>query len=157
MTINDRHAKRAILLTPDDRVLLMRVDYGNGCWWITPGGGAEAGESPEQTLRRELAEELGYAPATIGPLLWRRQHLLTLYQRRWRQCEDYFLIETEAFDPRVQNAPEARTIREFRWWTLAELRHTGERIVPPALCRIVRDFRSQGAPQGPLDIDLAED
>lgn len=35
-------------------------------WW---GGGAESGENPEQTIQRELQEELGFVPAGIH--LWR--------------------------------------------------------------------------------------
>ncbi|MDF3856000.1 NUDIX hydrolase [Paracoccus sp. P2] len=153
----DRQAMRAILLTPQDRVLLMRVDYGGGDWWITPGGGAEPGETPEQTLRRELAEELGFALPALGPLVWRRRVAMTLHQRRWRQAEDYFLIETAAFTPAVQDAPEAGTIREFRWWSLDEMRHTSERLAPVGLARIVLDYRASGPPGSPPDIEIIED
>ncbi|WP_199260777.1 NUDIX hydrolase [Paracoccus binzhouensis] len=154
MRIIDRQAMRAILLTPDDRVLLMRVDYGAGDWWITPGGGTEPGETPEATLRRELMEELGFALPAPGPLVWRRRVTMTLGQHHWRQSEDYFLVETAAFRPAVQAAPEAGRIREFRWWRLAELRHSAERIAPAALARIVLDYRANGPPAGPLPIEI---
>lgn len=157
MRIIDRQAMRAILLTPDDRVLLMRVDYGTGDWWITPGGGAEPGETAEQTLRRELAEELGFALPALGPLVWRRRVAMTLRQRRWRQSEDYFLIETPDFVPVIRNAPEAGAIREFRWWSLPEMRHTGERLAPAALPRIVLDYRANGPPGSPPEIEIVED
>ncbi len=157
MRIIDRQAMRAILLTPENRVLLMRVDYGTGDWWITPGGGTEPGETPETTLRRELQEELGFALPALGPLVWRRRVLMTLPQYRWRQSEDYFLIETPEFLPMVQDAPEAGTIREFRWWSLPELRHSAERLAPDSLTRIVLDYRENGPPAGPLDIEIIED
>lgn len=156
MPIIERQAMRAILLTPLDRVLLMRVDYGGGDWWITPGGGAEPGETPEATLRRELAEELGFALAAIGPLVWKRRVLVALKQRRWRQSEDYFLIETPEFQPLVQGAPEAGLIREFRWWSLPEIRHSSERLAPQSLARIVRDYRENGPPRGPLAVEIVE-
>lgn len=157
MRIIDRQAMRAILLTPDDRVLLMRVDYGSGDWWITPGGGTEPGEAAEATLRRELHEELGFSLPALGPLVWRRRVLMTLPRQRWRQAEDYFLIETAEFSPVVQDAPEAGTIREFRWWRLAELRASTERLAPDRLARIVTDYRRNGPPSGPLEIEIVED
>src|SRR6266849_6547160 len=57
--IIDRYAVRAVLLTPQEEILLMRI-HGPGSgkrWWITPGGGLEPGESVEQGFRRELREE----------------------------------------------------------------------------------------------------
>lgn len=157
MRIIERQAMRAILLTPDDRVLLMRVDYGTGEWWVTPGGGTEPGETPEATLRRELHEELGFALPALGPLVWRRQFTLPLPQARWRQSEDYFLIETPEFIPAVQDAPEAGTIREFRWWSLPEIRHCRENMAPAALARIVLDYRDSGPPKAPPAIEIIDD
>jgi len=157
MRIIDRQAMRAVLLTPEDRVLLMRVDYGTGDWWITPGGGAEPGETPEATLRRELREELGFALPAFGPLVWRRRFTLPLPQARWRQSEHYFLIETPEFRPAVQDAPEAGLIREFRWWSLPELRHSRENLAPAALARIVLDYREGGPPREPPEFEIIED
>ena len=58
-----RPAARAIVLDPDDRILLVRFEFPDGTFWATPGGGIEPGETPEEAVRRELAEEAGL---TVG-------------------------------------------------------------------------------------------
>jgi 8-oxo-dGTP diphosphatase len=46
------------VIVDDGRVLLSHGSDGSG--WQLPGGGMEAGETPEQTAIRELREETGY-------------------------------------------------------------------------------------------------
>ncbi|MEU8678096.1 NUDIX hydrolase [Streptomyces sp. NPDC048560] len=59
MTITKRNA-RAILLDGDDLVLIKRTKPGRDPYWVTVGGGVEAEDaSIEDTLHREVFEELG--------------------------------------------------------------------------------------------------
>ncbi len=53
----------AVAFAGDGRILLVGGTVA-GKWWL-PGGGVEAGESPEQALARELDEEAG---ATVDDL-----------------------------------------------------------------------------------------
>jgi 8-oxo-dGTP diphosphatase len=82
------------LVDADGRVLLAQRPAGRAMagLWEFPGGKVEAGERPEQTLIRELKEELGIAvtEACIAPLTFASHgysdfHLLMpLYVcRRW--------------------------------------------------------------------------
>jgi 8-oxo-dGTP diphosphatase len=84
----------AALIDPDGRVLLAERPAGRSMagLWEFPGGKVEAGERPEQTLIRELAEELGIvveeaclAPLTFASHSYADFHLLMpLYVcRRW--------------------------------------------------------------------------
>ena len=60
------------LVDADGRVLLAQRPQGKSMagLWEFPGGKVEPGESPEQTVIRELSEELGITtkPACLAPL-----------------------------------------------------------------------------------------
>jgi 8-oxo-dGTP pyrophosphatase MutT (NUDIX family) len=55
----------ALIRDAEDRVLLVRA--ANGRFYL-PGGRIEAGETPEQALAREIAEECGWSVRVIEPL-----------------------------------------------------------------------------------------
>jgi 8-oxo-dGTP pyrophosphatase MutT (NUDIX family) len=157
--IVERHAVRAILYTPEQEVLLMRIHppHGGTSFWITPGGGLNPGESPEAGLRRELKEELGLENFTLGPLLWRRQHTFQWGQKRLCQRERLYAVPSSRFEPHITDAVEAEVLDEFRWWTLAELSRTTDSVTPAALARIVADYLLQGPPCEPLDVEILDD
>ena len=82
------------LIDPDGRVLIAQRPPGKSMagLWEFPGGKVEAGERPEQTLIRELKEELGIAvkeeclaPLTFASHVYPDFYLLMpLYVcRRW--------------------------------------------------------------------------
>ena len=59
----------AAWITRSDQVLTLRYAYPGGTLFSLPGGGLEEGENLEDTLRRELREELAMT-VEVGPLIW---------------------------------------------------------------------------------------
>ncbi|MGB8356013.1 MAG: NUDIX domain-containing protein [Chthoniobacteraceae bacterium] len=97
-----RHSIRALLLTQNREVLLLRVvrPGGKDAFWIAPGGGIEPGETIEAGLRRELMEELGFKDFVIGHEVWRRQHTFNWGEKRLCQSEQYYVVHIDRpFEP----------------------------------------------------------
>lgn len=146
--ITERYSVRAILLTPNHDVLLMRIrpPDGQAPFWITPGGGMEPGETPETCLRRELGEELGLSDFTAGPIVWRRHHTFDWADRRISQREEYRIVHVASFEPVMSDAVEASTLDRFKWWSLAELFAAKERLTPLSLANILHRYVTDGPP-----------
>jgi 8-oxo-dGTP pyrophosphatase MutT (NUDIX family) len=155
----ERQAIRAILLTPELEVLLMRIQppEGGEGFWITPGGGLEPGETGEVGLRRELREELGLEHFEVGPLVWRRQHTFNWAKKRICQREQYHIVHVSRFEPRMSDAAEAKVLDRFQWWSMIELGRARERVTPLSLAQIVARYISQGPPCELPDVEVLVD
>jgi 8-oxo-dGTP pyrophosphatase MutT (NUDIX family) len=145
----ERQAARAILLTPQQEILLFRIETPDGRekFWIAPGGGLEPGETIEAGLRRELREEVGLEHFVMGPLVWRRQHTFDWAAQRIRQYEEYYVIHVPRFEPRMSDALEMQVVDCFRWWPVAALVQAAERLTPLSLAEIVVRYLAEGPPR----------
>ena len=153
-----REAVRALILDPQQRVLLVRFEFPNtGTRWAMPGGGVEPGETDAQALHRELDEELGLVGAEIGPHIWTRLHIIPFIDGQWDgQRERIHLVRTNAFEPtpRLSWAQlNAEYVVELRWWRTDEM--------PPSLPLVPATFREhlatllrEGPPKRPVDVGV---
>ena len=117
-----RENVRAVVVDERDRILLLRYGDEYGDWWVPSGGGREAGESDEQTVRRELEEEIGLVDFEIGPLLWEREGWTLEEPGFGSFLSRVYLVRVNRFEP-----PHLTEAHELRWFTAAELDHTSTR------------------------------
>jgi 8-oxo-dGTP diphosphatase len=137
-----KRTSRLVVLDPADRVLLFRYHEAfrpplasRPPFWATAGGRLEPGEGYLEAARRELWEETGF-DAPIGPLLRVSDDVFAFAGTelaRW--IEHFFLVECAGGTPDRTHwtDQEQQTIREHRWWSLAELKATQDTVLPPWL------------------------
>jgi 8-oxo-dGTP pyrophosphatase MutT (NUDIX family) len=147
-----RVAARAVVLGPDDRILLVffRNPYTGATWWATPGGAVDPGETHEEGLRRELREEAGI-DAAAGPFVWTRVSEYEWGARFIRQVEQYYLIRVGSFDLNPELDLAAEDVHDLRWWSLDEIAASDEVFAPRRLAELVRDLLEHGPPAKPID------
>jgi len=110
------------LIDPDGRVLIARRPAGKAMagLWEFPGGKVELGERPEQSLIRELKEELGIVvrEECLAPLTF-ASHLYP----------DFYLLMPLYVCRRWEGFVEAREQQALKWVRPNELRNYP---MPPA-------------------------
>lgn len=125
-SLNLRPAARAILIDPDDRVLLVRFEFPDLDVWCAPGGGVDPGEDTVDGLRRELSEEVGLdlAEIDVGPCIAHRVHVQPMSGGFDGQEEWFYAVRVPAFTPDgalTREQLRAENLHELRWWSVAEL------------------------------------
>jgi 8-oxo-dGTP diphosphatase len=110
------------LVDPDGRVLIAQRPEGKlmAGLWEFPGGKIEAGEQPEQSLIRELQEELGITvkPDCLAPLTFASH-----------SYPDFHLLMPLYVCRRWEGFVEAREKQRLKWVRPNELRNYP---MPPA-------------------------
>ncbi len=107
-----RAGSRAVIVN-DGKILLSHETMTG--WWLVPGGGLEAGETPEECCVRETEEETGLI---VRPL----RQFLTLYEyyEEYRYISYYFECEVTGIGQMHLTDAEKRRGLEPRWISLQE-------------------------------------
>lgn len=158
MTLRLRQAVRALLLDPDDHLLLVRFEFPTASVWALPGGGLDDGESAEAGLRRELHEELGLSEFELGPHIWNREHVIPMSTGHDGQQDQIHLVRTARFEPHPTIGWErmrAENVHEARWWSVAEIGAAADtRFAPQSLFGLLTELLATGVPTRPIDTGI---
>ncbi len=99
----------AVVIDELNRVLLLEHRFRPGSGWGIPGGFIKAGEQPEDTIRRELREEIALE---VGGL----EIAFVRALERYNQIEVIFLCR-----PQSDFQPQGREIGRAEWFEPDEL------------------------------------
>lgn len=133
-----------VIVRADDQVLLFEDSdpaYGDIRWWVTPGGGIDPGETPEQAAVRELWEETGLQVTEeelIGPLSTRIA-VHGYSDQILEQAETFYAVRVPQFEVDVSGHTEDEqlTLQSNRWWSLEEVATTEVWIWPKYLLELI--------------------
>jgi 8-oxo-dGTP pyrophosphatase MutT (NUDIX family) len=143
MATKHRPAVRIVCLDAADRVLLLHWQdpYDGSQLWEPPGGGIEPGETPLQAACRELVEETGLDPATIGEHSVTVERDLVWNGNRYVGPEEFFLARFSADQPALARTgllpDEQVNLQEQEWVPRSALAGLPGRLEPPELATVI--------------------
>ena len=138
-----RQAARAIIIRNDQLLVIHRNKYGQE-YYTLPGGGIDAGETAQQAIIRELAEETG-VNVTLGPLVF-IENPGNPFGRQY-----VFLCTYEAGEPALHPDSEEAELNKAgantyvpMWLPLKDL--SSVRFMSPRLCQAIQNGLANGFP-----------
>jgi 8-oxo-dGTP diphosphatase len=141
-----RHAARAIVIKDDRLLVIHRNKYGTE-YYTLPGGGIDAGETAEQAVLRELAEETGVS-VTLERLVYIENPGTQFGQQAIFLCT--YITGTPALHPDSEEAKantQGRNTYVPQWLPLSDLPHVA--FMSPQLQRALQKGITNGFPDAP--------
>jgi 8-oxo-dGTP diphosphatase len=113
------------IIIKDDKVLLMKRERENQIYFVFPGGHVEDDETPEQTLEREIKEELNFDITNFKEIFRITQH----NPRDNMEVENVFYKITDFTGELKLGGPEVERMKKGNnnyyptWYNKEELIH----------------------------------
>jgi 8-oxo-dGTP diphosphatase len=129
LTYTDRPGAYAVLRNEKGEIAIVKTGFGA----FLPGGGSDDGESLEQTLHREVFEEIGFRLSNIKKIGEARQYVISNFYNKNFCKHGHFYTADWTKDPAASNqkdhslvwaAPEKAAeilSHEFQRWIVREM------------------------------------
>ena len=137
-------ARAQCIVHRDNKVLMVKHRHRGMEWWCLPGGAIDDGESPQEAMLRELAEECCVEGNVV------RQ---TSFLEEADGMKTYtFLVDIGDQEPRIGFDPEFRNseqvIADLRWLKLSEIPERDRAFLWAAGLLSIDDFLEEVAGWG---------
>lgn len=114
--------RSAAIIIHDDHVLIHRSEKDD--FWALPGGRVEFFETSEDTIPREILEELGLESSVVR-LIWHVENFFEYIDKKFHEVSNYFLAELKV-SPNIDSEKDFPGIEEeldliFRWVPVTKL------------------------------------
>ena len=120
----------------DGSVLLHRADHD--AFWTLPGGRSEHGETAEQTIKREMVEELRTSVEVVR-LLWLVENFFEYEGLNYHEVALYFLIRfppgSAPLNAAAFDAVDAAVPLRFKWFRVEPKLLASLPLVPAFLAK----------------------
>lgn len=151
--MRQRPSARLLVTDPLGKILLFRFEHREGalagvCYWATPGGGVEGGETFEETAVRELREETGIRVDDVGPQIAQCKVVFQLVSGEYVDNDERYFhvpVASHQLSTTGWTAYEVECMTDYRWWSRDELLQTAEKVWPKNLLDMLKTLGQRAA------------
>lgn len=146
-----KQTARAIIFNEEGKLLMIERHKDGEHYFVLPGGHVDKGETPQQAVTREVAEETGLR-VTIGKLLY------TSSDDKFRNNQQIFLCQYHGGQPTLQSGSIEYQVQQSgepqswqpAWFSLDELKDKS--VYPRGLIRYIEEDRAISYHHNPYKI-----